>query len=161
MSPETARTAVVNGRRHDLAGEDPGRELLDYLRETLDLTGAKRGCDTGLCGACTVLVDGAPVKACLKTVGDIAGTEVLTIEGLAGEELHPLQQAFLDAGAVQCGYCTPGMVLTAHALLSKHPQPSRPDIRRAIHPNLCRCTGYQQIIDAVEQAAEHYRGGRG
>lgn len=156
--PTDKPAAVINGRRIDLAGEHPGRDLLDYLRETLDLTGAKRGCDTGLCGACTILVDGTPLKACLKTVADITGRSVLTIEGLAaGEALHPLQQAFLDAGAVQCGYCTPGMVLTAHAFLAGHPQPTRADIRKAINPNLCRCTGYQQIVDAIENAAEHYR----
>ena len=156
--PNDLAAAVINGRRVELAGEDPGRDLLDFLRDTLDLTGAKRGCDTGLCGSCTILVDGAPLKACLKTVADIAGREVLTIEGLAsGQEIHPLQQAFLDAGAVQCGYCTPGMVLTAHAFLASHPQPSRTDIRKAINPNLCRCTGYQQIVDAIEHAAEHYR----
>jgi carbon-monoxide dehydrogenase small subunit len=155
--PTEMPAAVINGRRVELAGENPGRDLLDYLRETLDLTGAKRGCDTGLCGACTILIDGAPAKACLKTVADMAGKDVLTIEGLAaGEELHSLQRAFLDAGAVQCGYCTPGMVLTAHAFLARHPRPTRTDIRKAINPNLCRCTGYQQIVDAIENAAEHY-----
>ena len=156
--PTDLSAAVINGRRVELAGEDPTLDLLDFLRERLDLTGAKRGCDTGLCGACTILVDGTPLKACLKTVADITGRSVLTIEGLAaGEALHPLQQAFLDAGAVQCGYCTPGMVLTAHAFLAGHPQPTRADIRKAINPNLCRCTGYQQIVDAIENAAEHYR----
>lgn len=156
--PIDGPAAAINGKPVSLAGVDPGFDLLDFLRETLDLTGAKRGCDTGLCGACTILIDGATAKACLKTVADITGKEVLTIEGLAaGEELHPLQQAFLDAGAVQCGYCTPGMVLTAHAFLVRQPHPTRTDIRKAINPNLCRCTGYQQIVDAIERAAEAYR----
>jgi len=152
-------TLEVNGRLIELAGPDLEKTLLRYLREDLDLTGAKNGCGIGICGACTVLVDGRPVRACRKKVADVAGARVLTIEGLAAPDgtLHPLQQAFLDAGAVQCGFCTPGMVLTAHAFLQKTPSPTRAQIRRAISANLCRCTGYQQIVDAIEAAAPHYR----
>jgi aerobic carbon-monoxide dehydrogenase small subunit len=150
---------TINGVIHDLSGLDPDLGLLDYLREHLDLTGAKDGCAIGVCGACTVLVDGAPSKACMKKLRDVAGKVILTIEGLAPEGgLHPLQQAFLDAGAVQSGFCTPGMVLTAHAFLLRHPAPTRAEIRRAINPNLCRCTGYHQIVDAIERAAKQYQG---
>ena len=133
--------------------------LLTWLREELELTGAKAGCEAGACGACTVLVAGRPIKSCTRRLKDVAGAEILTIEGLAAADggLHPLQQAFLNAGAVQCGYCTPGMVLAAHALLLRNPAPTRAEIRQALHGNLCRCTGYQQIIDAVELAAPHYR----
>jgi len=152
-------TLEVNGRLIELAGPDLEKTLLRYLREDLDLTGAKNGCGIGICGACTVLVDGRPVRACRKKVADVAGARVLTIEGLAAPDgtLHPLPQAFLDAGAVQCGFCTPGMVLTAHAFLQKTPSPTRAQIRRAISANLCRCTGYPQIVDAIEAAAPHYR----
>ena len=152
-------TIRVNGIEQDLAGLDLNMTLLRYLREDLDHTGAKDGCAIGVCGACTVLVDGMPVKACIKKLADVAGKEILTIEGMMAEDgtLHPLQQAFIDAGAVQCGFCTPGMVLTAHAFLTKNPAPTRDAIRKAINPNLCRCTGYQQIIDAIEAAAAHYQ----
>jgi carbon-monoxide dehydrogenase small subunit len=149
---------TVNGQLRELPDAEAPRRLLDVLRETLDLTGAKDGCGIGVCGACTVLLDGAPVKACRLSLGDVAGRALLTIEGLEGPDgtLHPLQQAFLDAGAIQCGFCTPAMVLTAHAFLRGHPRPSRPEIRRALAPVLCRCTGYQQIVDAVERAAPFY-----
>ncbi len=148
---------MVNGIPRDLRGLDPGLSLLVYLREHLDLTGVKDGCAIGVCGACTVLLDGHAVKACVKTLREVVGRQVLTIEGLAPREgLHPLQQAFLDAGAVQCGFCIPGMILTSHAFLLQNPNPTRAQIRRAISPNLCRCTGYQQIIDAVERAAPGY-----
>jgi len=144
----------------DLAPEREARGLLDFLREDLDLTGAKNGCGAGFCGACTVLLDLQPAKACNLALRDVAGKSILTIEGLTAPDgsLHPLQQAFVDAGAIQCGFCTPGMVLTAHAFLLKNPRPTRPEIRRAINANLCRCTGYQQIIDAIEAAAPRYRG---
>lgn len=150
---------TVNGVAHEVPPEQAGARLLDWLREELDLTGAKSGCDAGACGACTVLVDGRPVKSCRKKVEEVAERQVLTIEGMAAPDgsLHPLQQAFLDAGAVQCGYCTPGMILAAHALLLRNPAPERAEIRRALQGNLCRCTGYQQIIDAVELAAKSYQ----
>lgn len=149
----------VNGRDltvHDALAE---KRLVEFLREDLDLTGAKNACDIGACGACTILVDDEPLKICLKRVKDLAGHRILTIEGLAAPDgkLHPLQQAFVDAGAIQCGFCTPGMVLTAHAFLRKNPMPTRAQIRTAIGHNLCRCTGYQQIIDAIEAAAVAYR----
>jgi aerobic carbon-monoxide dehydrogenase small subunit len=154
--------ANINGRKYEIGQSDLQKNLLVYLREERDLTGAKNGCGIGVCGACTVLVDNQPVRACRKTLSFITGKDVLTIEGLADPDgkLHPLQQAFLDAGAIQCGYCTPGMVLTAHAFLLKNPAPGREQIRRALSGNLCRCTGYQQIIDAIESAAKHYQGSK-
>ncbi len=150
---------VINGQYLDLAGVDPERSLLDYLREDLDLTGAKNGCGIGVCGACTVLIDNEPKHSCILKVRDIVDKNVLTIEGLAGPDgtLHPLQQAFVDCGAIQCGFCTPGMVLAAHSFLLTNPNPTRQQARRAIKGNLCRCTGYQQIIDAIIVASEHYR----
>ncbi|MDQ7780774.1 MAG: (2Fe-2S)-binding protein [Planctomycetota bacterium] len=137
------------------------RLLLDFLREDLDLTGAKNGCSIGACGTCTVVVDGKAVKSCRTTLGQVEGKKVLTIEGLAGPDgaLHPLQQAFVDHGAIQCGFCTPGMVMAAHAFLLKHKKPTREEIRKAIFGNLCRCTGYQQIVDAIQAAAAWYGGG--
>jgi len=148
----------VNGREIEASEAAGDRPLLDFIREDLDLTGAKNACDIGVCGACIVLIDGEPVKACLKKVREAAGRRILTIEGMAGEDgaLHPLQQAFIDAGAIQCGFCIPGMVLAAHAFLAKNSTPTRDQIRRAISPNLCRCTGYQQIVDAIESAAPFY-----
>ena len=143
----------VNGDPVEVGVRD--REtLLEVLRERLGLTGTKQGCDVGDCGSCTVLLDGEPVLSCLTLAADVEGREVLTIEGLArGDRLHPLQRAFLDAGAVQCGYCTPGMILAAKALLDRSPRPSREEIREALSGNLCRCTGYRKIVDAVELAA--------
>jgi carbon-monoxide dehydrogenase small subunit len=149
---------VVNGRRLRVSARDRRKNLLIYLREDLDLTGAKRGCGIGACGACTILVDNKPLRACRTLVADVLGHGLTTIEGLAPADggLHPLQQAFIDHGAVQCGFCTPGMVLTAHAFLLKHPEPSRAEVRKSISANLCRCTGYQQIIDAILAAAPSY-----
>lgn len=144
---------IVNNKEHP--AQDPDSKLSVWLREVLRLTGTKVGCDIGVCGSCTVLVDDEPRRACKLTCKDVDGKRITTIEGLSGANgaLHPVQQAFIDAGAIQCGFCTPGMVLTAWALLKKSPRPSRAEIRQALKGNLCRCTGYQQIIDAVELAA--------
>ncbi|MDX9897236.1 MAG: FAD binding domain-containing protein, partial [Desulfofustis sp.] len=129
------------------------RRVVDLLREDLGLTGTKEGCGTGECGACTVLVDGRSRLSCLTVAAQIEGRRITTIEGLAdGETLHPVQQAFVDHGAVQCGFCTPGMVMTAVDLLTDHPEPDRTEITHAISGNLCRCTGYQKIIDAIDRA---------
>ncbi len=133
--------------------------LLRVLREGLGLTGAKEGCGAGECGACTVLVDGAAVNSCLFPALEVAGRRVVTIEGLAAPDgrLHPIQQAFVDHGAVQCGYCTPGMVLSAKALLDRSPEPDAGAIQTALAGNICRCTGYTQIIGAVQAAAKTLR----
>ncbi|MBM4403262.1 MAG: (2Fe-2S)-binding protein [Candidatus Cloacimonetes bacterium] len=151
-----AETVTINRHNYQITDAIMERQLLDWLREDLDLTGTKNGCNIGVCGACTILVDGAPRRACKLLLKDVTGKDVITIEGLtpADGSLHPVQQAFVDAGAIQCGFCTPGMVLTAYALLKKCPQPTPADIRQAIKGNLCRCTGYQQIIDAVMLAAD-------
>ncbi|HOV17189.1 MAG TPA: (2Fe-2S)-binding protein [Candidatus Cloacimonadota bacterium] len=150
--------AIINKQSISLDSVAPERSLLDYLREELDLTGAKNGCGIGICGSCTILINNEPKRSCLLKVKDIIDKEVLTIEGLANPDgsLHPLQQAFMDCGAIQCGFCTPGMVLTAHAFLLKNPHPTRREARQAIQGNLCRCTGYQQIIDAILKASEYY-----
>ncbi len=149
----------VNRKPVEVSGEALGTRLIDFLREELDLTGTKYSCGIGVCGSCTVLVDRKAVRSCRLEVRDVLDKKVLTIEGMLRPDgsLHPLQQAFLDAGAVQCGYCTPGMILTAHALLLRHPAPTREEIRSALRNNLCRCTGYQQIVEAVERAAPFYR----
>lgn len=164
----------INGKDCEVSA-DPECSLLDVLREDLRLTGTKRGCDIGLCGTCTVLIDGKPKRSCIVKIKDVARLasrvspeesdfardqrratcDVLTIEGLSKDgKLHPIQQAFIDCGAIQCGFCTPGMVLTAKALLDKNPNPTREEIRKAMAANLCRCTGYQQIVDAIEEAAK-------
>ena len=136
----------------------PYKTLLEVLREDLDLTGTKHGCELGECGACTVLLDGVPVLSCLVLGLECEGRRIETIEGLArGAELHPLQAAFADFGGSQCGYCTSGMLMTAKALLDKEPAPSRECIKEAISGNLCRCTGYQQIWEAIESAARRLR----
>ena len=130
------------------------KTLLEVLREDLGLTGTKHGCELGECGTCTVLVDGVPVLSCLALPLELQGLEITTVEGMAsGAELHPLQQAFAELGAAQCGYCTPGILLTARALLDAAPRPDREEIRAALAGNLCRCTGYTKILDAVELAA--------
>jgi aerobic-type carbon monoxide dehydrogenase small subunit (CoxS/CutS family) len=146
-------TLRVNGESHTVAAE-PHHTLLEVLREEMGLTGTKHGCELGECGACTVLVDGVPVLSCLTLPLELGDAEVTTVEGLAsGPELHPLQTAFAEEGAAQCGYCTPGMLLSAKALLDTTPAPSRDEIARAIAGNLCRCTGYTAIYEAVEKAA--------
>jgi aerobic-type carbon monoxide dehydrogenase small subunit (CoxS/CutS family) len=144
---------VVNQKRYRLL-VDPGRMLLWVLRDELELTGTKYGCGEGQCGACTVLIDGAAVRSCMTRASAVAGKEITTIEGLAQNgKLHPLQEAFIQADALQCGYCTPGMILSSVALLQKNPQPSEPEIRRALHGNVCRCGTYPRIIAAVQMAA--------
>jgi aerobic-type carbon monoxide dehydrogenase small subunit (CoxS/CutS family) len=144
---------TVNGEPVDALVDDY-KTLLEVLREDLGLTGTKHGCELGECGACAVLVDGQPLLSCLLLAVECAGRSVTTIEGLAaGGQLHPLQACFADLGAAQCGYCTPGILMTAKALLDREPHPSRERIREALSGNLCRCTGYAQIIDAVEAAA--------
>ncbi|HUJ88113.1 MAG TPA: (2Fe-2S)-binding protein [Burkholderiales bacterium] len=136
----------------------PYKTLLEVLREDLNLTGTKHGCELGECGACAVLVDGEPLLSCLELALACEGREIQTVEGLAnGNELHPLQAAFADVGGSQCGYCTSGMLMTAKALLDKEPAPSRERIKEAIAGNLCRCTGYQQIWESIEQAARVLR----
>ena len=149
---------TVNGRTREIEARADA-SLLDVLRGQLRLTGTKRGCGIGMCGSCTVLIDGRPRRACRIPIEEVGGAAIVTIEGLAAPDgtLHPLQQAFIDAGAVQCGFCTPGMILTAKALLDQTPHPTREEIRKALKPNLCRCTGYQQIFEAVERAAERIR----
>jgi len=145
---------TVNGASRAVSS-DPERPLLDVLREDLRLTGTKYGCGEGQCRSCTVLMDGEPVTSCLTPVSQAAGKSVVTIEGLGTEErLHPVQQAFLDADAMQCGYCVPGMILTASALLERNPNPSGAEIVEAMNGNLCRCCGYQNIMAAVRKAAE-------
>lgn len=145
----------VNKQEYQICEADADKKLSTWLREDLGLTGTKIGCDIGVCGSCTVLVDGKAVRSCKLKLKEAAGKHVLTIEGLTPIDgtLHPLQQAFLDAGAIQCGFCTPGMVLSAYAFLLENPNPTREQARAAIKGNICRCTGYQQIIDAIMQAA--------
>ncbi len=148
-------TIRVNGESHTVAAE-PHHTLLEVLREELQLTGTKHGCELGECGACTVLIDGVPVLSCLTLPAQLGdGAMVTTVEGLAtGATLHPLQTAFAEEGAAQCGYCTPGMLMSAKALLDANPRPSRDEIAHAIAGNLCRCTGYTAIYEAIERAAK-------
>jgi len=149
--------AVVNGRERVLEIA-PHALLLDVVRDLLDLKGAKRSCDTQVCGACTMLVDGLAVSACTYLAIEADGRSMLTVEGLAdGESLHPLQQAFVDAGAVQCGFCTSGMLLTARAMLAENQKPTRDDVLHYLRGSLCRCTGYRKIVDAILAAAEGAR----
>ena len=144
----------VNGETHEVAFE-PHKTLLEVLREDMGLVGTKHGCELGECGACAVLVDGKPVLSCLLFGAECEDADILTVEGLADDaRLHPLQEAFADLGAAQCGYCTPGFLLTAKALLDRKPDASRDEIKEALSGNLCRCTGYIQIYEAVEAAAQ-------
>ena len=144
----------VNGELYEVAVQ-PWRTLLEVLRETIGLTGTKKGCDEGDCGACTVLMDGKPVPSCLILAIEAQGKDIATIEGLAeGDKLHPIQEAFVKHGALQCGFCTPGMILSAKALLDENPKPTAEEIKFAIAGNLCRCTGYVKIIEAIQAVAE-------
>ena len=145
---------TVNEAEYDLLVH-PNKTLLDLLRYDLGLTGTKEGCDEGDCGACTVIVNGKVLTSCLVLAGELDGAAITTIEGLhKGDELHPIQQAFVDSGAVQCGFCTPGMILTTKALLDEIPDPSEEDIKHYLEGNLCRCTGYTKILDAVNNAVQ-------
>ena len=146
-------TVTINGAAEYLAVPS-NMTLLQMLREQLGLTGTKNGCEAGECGACTVLLDGEPVNSCMMLAVEADGHQVVTVEGLAeGEELSPLQQSFIDRNAVQCGFCTPGMLTSAHALLQRNPKPTEDEIKEAVLGNLCRCTGYVRIVDAIRVAA--------
>jgi len=151
---------TINGERRELEIEEDMR-LLDLLRDELKLTGTKEGCGEGECGACTVIMDGKLVNSCMVLAFQAEGKDILTIEGVKGEndEIHPIQQAFLEEGAVQCGFCTPGMVLAAKSILDHNPEPTREEIREGISGNLCRCTGYNKIVDAVEKASKYLKEG--
>ena len=151
-------TTTVNGTVQEVDDVWPGESLLYVLRERMGLPGSKNACEQGECGSCTVYLDGEPVCACLVAAGQAIGREVTTVEGLAdGEALHPVQEAFVECGAVQCGFCTPGLVVAAHDLLVRVPRPSDLEIREALAGNLCRCTGYEKIIEAVHLAAGRMR----
>jgi len=150
----------VNGDEYQLL-VDARRTLLDVIRDEIGLTGTKNGCNQGECGACTVLLDGEPVNSCLVLAHEAEGQDVLTIEGLgSGDKLHPVQQAFVETGAIQCGYCTPGMVLATKALLDRNPEPTQEEIIEGLKGNLCRCTGYVKIVEAVQAASCLLAGGR-
>ena len=156
--PERVHQKLLVNGEESLVSYAPYKTLLEVLREDLGLTGTKHGCELGECGACTVIVDGEPVLSCLVLALECEGKRIETIEGLArGAELHPLQAAFTDLGGSQCGYCTPGVIMTAKALLDKEPDPGKERIKEATAGNLCRCTGYLQITEAVERAAAELR----
>ena len=148
-------TCTINGERREADDVWPGESLLYVLRERLGLPGAKNACEQGECGSCMVYLDGIAVCACLVAAGQAQGRSVVTVEGLAGDggSLHPVQEAFLAAGAVQCGFCTPGLIVAVHDLLARNPAPADPEIREALAGNLCRCTGYEKILEAVRMAA--------
>jgi carbon-monoxide dehydrogenase small subunit len=148
---------MVNEKLYE--GEvSPGLRLVDFLREQLKLKGTKEGCSQGECGACTVIMDGSTVNSCLVLAASCNNSKITTIEGVSGDELHPIQKAFLEVGAVQCGYCIPGMVLSAKAILDKNLESSIEDIKEGISGNLCRCTGYQKIVEGVELAQKYMKG---
>lgn len=155
MSTIDEITATVNGTTETFSVE-PGVPLRDALREELGLTGTKEGCEVGECGACMTLVDGTPVKSCLIPAHQVDGKEVTTVEGLADDELHPVQEGFIEKFGLQCGYCTPGFIMSSVALLEDNPDPTREEIEAHLDGNLCRCTGYTKIFDAVEYAAGQY-----
>jgi aerobic carbon-monoxide dehydrogenase small subunit len=145
----------VNGEKREIDGVWEGESLLYVLRERLGLPGSKNACEQGECGSCSVYMDGILVCSCLVLAGQAGGREVVTVEGIAGgDELHPVQEAFVEAGAVQCGFCTPGFVVATHDLLRRRPEPTDAEIREALAGNLCRCTGYEKILDAVRLAAK-------
>lgn len=148
-------TTTVNGERREVDDVWEGESLLYMLRERMGLPGSKNACEQGECGSCTIYLDGIAVCACLVAAGQAEGRDVVTVEGLtAGNELHPVQQAYIDAGAVQCGFCTPGLIVATHDLLARDPMPEDSEIRESLAGNLCRCTGYEKIIDAVKLAAD-------
>ena len=151
---ELSVTVTVNGEERTVALRGPGQTLLDLLRDDLGLTGAKEGCGMGECGACTVLLDGDPVPSCLVPAAAVDGASVETIEGIAGETLHPVQKALVAEGAVQCGFCTPGVAMSSVALLRENSHPTEEQIREALAGNLCRCTGYARIVKAVKHASD-------
>jgi carbon-monoxide dehydrogenase small subunit len=152
-------SAIVNGEPRTVEGVWEGESLLYVLRERLGLPGSKNACEQGECGSCSIYLDGTLVCSCLVLAAQAEGREIVTVEGLAQDgELHPVQRAFLDAGAVQCGFCTPGLVVTTHELLARSPDPDDAEIREALAGNLCRCTGYEKILDAVRLAADRMRG---
>jgi carbon-monoxide dehydrogenase small subunit len=149
---------TVNGEGYEVVAA-PNRTLLEVLREDLALTGTKEGCGEGACGTCTVLLGGKPVRSCLTLAVEVEGREVTTIEGLAPMgELHPVQEAFVEYGAIQCGFCSPGMILTTKALLDENPSPTEEEARQAISGNVCRCTGYAKIVEAMLKAADRFEG---
>ncbi len=151
---------TVNGERREAEDVWEGESLLYVLRERLELPGSKNACEQGECGSCSVYMNGTLVCSCLVLAGQAEGSEIVTVEGLAdGDELHPVQRAFVEAGGVQCGFCTPGFVVATHDLLNRNPQPSDAEIREALAGNLCRCTGYEKILDAVRLAAGRMAGG--
>ncbi|SDI79181.1 (2Fe-2S)-binding protein [Variovorax sp. OV700] len=149
---------TVNGEVH--TAQVPSRRLLcDFLRDDLHLTGTKRGCETGICGACSVHLDGEVVKSCLLLAVQVDGRSITTVEGLSeGQDLHPLQESFMACGGLQCGYCTPGFLMTSCAMLARNPSPSEDEVRHGLNGNLCRCTGYTQIVESILVAAEKMRG---
>ena len=151
-------TLNINGAKREVRVE-PRALLVHVLRDTLDLTGTHVGCDTSQCGACTVLVDGRAIKSCAMLAVQAVGRQVTTIEALGGDGLHPVQQAFWEKHGLQCGFCTPGMIMTAVDLLQRNPNPTEAEIRHGLEGNICRCTGYQNIVKAVQYAAENMKGG--
>jgi carbon-monoxide dehydrogenase small subunit len=148
-------SCTVNEEKREVDGVWEGESLLYVLRERLELPGSKNACEQGECGSCSVYLDGVLVCSCLVLAGQVEGSEIVTVEGIAtGGELHPVQEAFIQAGGVQCGFCTPGLIVATHDLLARNPRPSDPEIREALAGNLCRCTGYEKILDAVRLAAQ-------
>jgi carbon-monoxide dehydrogenase small subunit len=149
---------TINGKSHSAIAE-PYTSLLDFLRDTLEYKGTKLCCNTGECGACTIIYNGKPINSCVTLAADASGAQIITVEGLAeGEKLHPVQQAFIDTGAVQCGYCTPGFIISVKTLLDRTTKPTAEDIEEAVSGNICRCTGYAKIVDAIQLAADRMAG---